>query len=635
MAAGVLGGVLGLVPAARGAVLSPRIANYVIAARYDVTSHTISGHEVLHWRNATAEAASELRFHLYLNAFANNRSSFMREAGEMWARWQTRHPHGWGYMTIQSLHAGGIDVTKRTTFMHPDDGNIDDRTVLRVPLEKPLAPGASIDVVIDFEARLPKVVARSGYAGPFAMVAQWFPKIGVFRDGQWQCHQYHLTTEFFADFGVYDVTLTVPRDLVIGATGVLHDVHENDGTKTMHFVAEDVHDFAWAADPRFRVMERQLGGTNVTLLCQPGHLGQAERYLQGTQVALAEYERLFGAYPYPQLTIVDPAPGAFAAAGMEYPTLVTAGSIWWTPRGFRLPEMITIHELGHQYWYGMVANDEALEPWLDEGINSYVEGRIMDAAYGRGSYLDLLGFQVGSVAINRLQYARAAQHDPVVRPGWQFMDRASYSAISYAKTALVLDTLAVYIGDDTLMRGLRGYFQRWRFRHPSGPDFVHSIEESAGQDLSWYFDQVLSGSQVLDYAVTKVRAERLHGAGGYRFTGPEPEEEDDEASNPPERRYRSEVVVERLGGIALPVDVHITFDDGSISTEHWDGKDRWKRFEYTGQQRVEWAVVQALPLDVNWLNNSRMRAAGTRGLVRIAGRWGFWFQNLLAVLTGW
>jgi hypothetical protein len=304
------------------------------------------------------------------------------------------------------------------------------------------------------------------------------------------------------------------------------------------------------------------------------------------------------------------------------------------PRGFRIPELVTVHELGHQYWYGMVANNEFEEPWLDEGINSFLEGRIMDSVYGPGSYINLLGFQVDSVAQHRLQYARAAQHDPIVRPGWQFLDRSSYAAISYSKMALALDTLNMYLGDDVIEHALRNYFERWRFRHPRGKDFVSSVEESVGQDLGWYFDQVLSGSEVLDYAVTQVRAEELHGDGGYRFAGQEAEEEVT-PQQPPERRYHSEVVVERLGGIALPVDVEITFDDGSVTREHWNGQDRWKRFEYTGRQRVEWAVVDSLPLDVNLLNNSRMRAAGTRGLVRVAGRWGFWFQNLMSLLTGW
>jgi len=617
--------------------LSPRIANYRIEATYDAGAHTVTGHETLTWHNPTRDAAPDLCFHLYLNAFANSDSSFVRELGETWVDWLQLHPHGWGYTFVKAIRIGGVDITSRMQFAHPDDDNTDDRTVFRLPLDVPVRPGGTLDVDIEFVTQLPSVLARSGYAGPFAFVGQWFPKIGVYEDGHWNCHQYHLTTEFFADFGVYDVTLTVPRDGVVGATGVLQASHDNnDGTKTLHFVAADVHDFAWSIDPRFRTIDDSVDGTAIHLLVQPGHVDQADRYLQAARAAIQRDRDWFGAYPYPQLTIVDPGPGGSGAMGMEYPTLITVGTAWWMPRGVRFPELMTVHELGHQYWYGMVANNEFEEAWLDEGINSYVEGRIMDTIYGPGSYLDWFGLRVDSVTLQRLRYLMAAQHDPMVRRAWQFLDRSSYSAVTYSKTALVLDTLDKYLGDDALRHALAAYFQRWRFRHPHGTDFLAAVNESVGQDLGWYFRQVIPTAQVLDYAVTRVNAAEVHGSAGYAFAHGHMEE-GTPAPESGERRYRSEVVVERLGAVRMPVDVQIVFDDGTVSNEHWDGRSRWKRFEYTGPQRVEWAVVDpqhTMPLDINYLNNSRMRESGTRGIVRIASRWGFWFQNLVYFLTG-
>ena len=173
-----------LIPAqvVRAAALAPRIANYRIAAEYDATAHTVTGRETLTWRNTTTAAAPDLRFHLYLNAFANSRSSFVRESGEAWVEWLRRHPDGWGYIAVQAIRVAGVDVTGRMQFVHPDDDNMDDRTVFRLPLETPVPPGGTLDVDIDFIAKLPKLLARAGYAGPFAMVAQWFPKLGVFED---------------------------------------------------------------------------------------------------------------------------------------------------------------------------------------------------------------------------------------------------------------------------------------------------------------------------------------------------------------------------------------------------------------------------------------------------------------------
>ena len=630
--------ILAVTQRAGAAPLTPRIANYRITASYNGREHTVVGHETLSWRNTTREPAADLYFHLYLNAFANSQSSFMRGVGDAGMEWQRRHPNGWGYIMINSIRIGTTDLTPRMQFVHPDDDNLDDRTVFRVPLDKPVRVGGSVEVDIDFVTKLPKIFARSGYAGPFAMVAQWFPKIGVYQDGAWNCHQYHATTEFFADFGVYDITLTVPGDGVVGASGVLQEHRQNaDGTQTLHFVAEDVHDFAWAIDPRFRSIEATAASIRLRLLVQPNHAAQADRYIDAARASLQHYEERVGPYPYSQLTIVDPGPGGQRAGGMEYPTLITGGTAWWMPRGLRLPESVTVHEFGHQYWYGMVASNEFEEAWLDEGINSYVEGKIMDAANGPASYVDLFGLHLDSVTLQRWHYLMSAEHDPMTRYAWQFLDRTSYGAVTYSKTALVLDTLDRYLGNDRLRAALAVYFDRWRFRHPRGDDFLATLRQSVGEDLSWYFDQVVSNTGRLDYAVTRVTAEDATEFSGYAFRDGRV---GGEAPPPPpdrQRRYRNEVVVERLGSVHMPVDVRIVFDDGTVTNEHWDGRDRWRRFEYTGNQRVEWAVVdpkQTMPLDFNRLNNSRMRESGTRGIVRISTRWGFWFQNLLYALTG-
>ena len=621
---------------ARAEPLSPRIANYEIDARLDAGQHRVSAREVLTWRNTADEPVGDLYFHLYLNAFANTRSSFMREMGERVRDWMRDKPDGWGYLGIAALHVDGDDRTEAIEYVHPDDDNADDRTVARVPLPAPIAPGASVRVEIDFTAQLPKVLARSGYAGPFVFVAQWFPKIGVFEHGAWNCHQYHFTSEFYADFGVYDVRLTVPREVVVGATGTVVEERDNrDGSQTLRYHAEDVHDFAWTVDPRFVEVRDRFDSVAIRVLMQPLHRLQALRYLDAAKAALRRYRDWIGPYPYPQLTIVDPGPGGYGAGGMEYPTLITVGTAWWMPEKARLPEEVTVHEFGHQYWYGMVANNEFESAWLDEGLNSYVEWLIMDEAYPLpGSYADLFGLKFDGLARNRLSYLLATQHDPLVRPAWEFLDRRSYASISYAKTALMLATLERSVGRERLLAALRAYFARWRFGHPTGRDFLAAVSESIGEDLSWYFDQTVAGTGVLDYAVTRVSVDDAIGFAGV----PIPTSAVAEATPvSKERLHRNEVIVERLGAVRMPVDVAVVFEDGTETFEWWDGQDRWRRFEYTGPQRVDHAVVDPhnkLPLDVDILNNSRMRDEASRGIVRLAGRWGFWFQNLLHLLAG-
>jgi hypothetical protein len=494
-------------------------------------------------------------------------------------------------------------------------------------------PGETLEVRFDFSARLPRLFVRAGHAAPFFLVAQWFPKLAVFRDGRWHAHQYHAASEFFADFGTYDVTLTVPASYVLGATGEVRSERDNgDGTKTVSVHAEDVHDFAWAADPRFQAIEERIAGVRVRLLMQPHHGAQAARYVDALDAAIVRYGEWFGPYPYPLLTVVDPGPGGFGAAGMEYPMLITLGTAWWMPAGVRLPELLAVHEFGHQYWYAMVANDEVNEAWLDEGINSYVEGLIMDETYGaEHSYVDLFGLGVGAVALERFRYLSARDWDPIDKPSFRMLDRESYQSTAYAKAALVLRTLAGQVGDARLRQALRDYVDTWRFRHPTSRDWRALVDERSEEDLAPLFSQLFDGTGVLDYAVARIDVREVPPL------QPTLQEEVDGAPAAVVPRYRSEVVVERRGEVRMPVDIVVTFDDGSQTRETWDGLERWYRIDVASTHQAAVAVVDPddkLSLDVNRLNNSRMRTPATRGVIRLVGRWGLWLQGALLALSG-
>jgi len=200
--------------------LSDRAVSYQISVRLDPGPHTLEGEQSLTWRNTTTRPADELRFHLYLNAFKNDRTTFMKESGGI-HRGNRMREDGWGWIDLLSLRRhDGADLLPAAEFIRPDDANAGDETVLRVPLAEPVAPGATIDLDMAFSARLPRVFARTGYKGNYHFVAQWFPKIGVLEEAGWNCHQFHYNSEFFADFGTYDVSITVPSEFVVGATGV-------------------------------------------------------------------------------------------------------------------------------------------------------------------------------------------------------------------------------------------------------------------------------------------------------------------------------------------------------------------------------------------------------------------------------
>ncbi len=609
--------------------LSERIANYTIAVSLDPGRKRLTGQETLVWRNSTPESIFELRFHLYLNAFKNARSTFLRGRGD---RGTATEESGW--IDIRSLTtAGGETLTERIQFIHPDDDNAEDRTVIRVPLSRPLLPGRSITLTCTFVAQLPAVIARTGYAGDFFLVGQWFPKIGVYEPGKgWNCHQFHPNTEFFADFGVYDVTISLPDRFVVGATGVRYaEKKDADGTKTLSYHAEDVHDFAWTASPRFVEVNDTWRHVSLRLLVQPEHLSQADRYMSSCRSALEFFDRHVGPYPHPVLTIVDPPANGIGAGGMEYPTFITVLTVWGVPAGFRLPEQVAIHEFGHQYWQGMSANNEFEEAWLDEGVNQYFEARIMSATYGRQtSLLDLFGLHIGDSEFMRRSYVRMS--NPRIAPpataAWKFPP-GTYGVLTYNKVAITLLTLERMIGSAAMDSVLGAFFQRWRFRHPTGRDFAAAF----GPSLQEFFDQTIFGTAICDFELSALsNTPEVPPTGIPDSAG--------EGNRPPRQQpggrvYTARVVVSRRGDMKLPVDVLVTFADGREVRESWDGKAEYVIFTYRTSSPVRRAYVdpgQKILLDINLVNNSRSVDRSSAPVWKYAGKILFWFQNLLQIV---
>ena len=232
--------------------------------------------------------------------------------------------------------------------------------------------------------------------------------------------------------------MTVPEDFVLGATGLqVETVDGGDGTTTHYYHAEDVHDFAWTASPEYQVFTGETQDVKIRALVQPDHVGQGQRHIDAAKVAVSFFQDNYGDYPFPNLTVVDPRRGA---GGMEYPTLITAGTRYNMPAGIRMLEMVITHEFGHNFWYHLLASNEFEEAWMDEGINTYTDGLAVDAHYG-GYLIDFLGFKVTSEEMNRAMYISSPKADPVYLKAWQGYNRSSYGANSYAKPGLILRTL--------------------------------------------------------------------------------------------------------------------------------------------------------------------------------------------------
>lgn len=638
---------------APGAPLSERVVAYEIDAKYDPATHTLDATETLTYHNLTGQPLDHFPFHLYLNGF-QPKSTMAKEmkwnGGVRDSNDSKYDERNFGSNEIKSLEVVGMgDLTKEIKFIAPDDGNVDDRTVMEVKLPRAVPPGADVQFKIAFHAKFPKVIARTGYVRDFLLAGQWFPKVGVWwkssgsspnSDGRetqpgWNCHQFHTTTEFFADFGTYDVHITLPERFIVGATGVLTAEKKNaDGSKTLNFHAEDVHDFAWTAAPDFTVMEDTVqlstGATKIRILMSPSHMGSAARYMQSTKASMQKFDEWYGPYPYPQLTVVDPPAGGMSAGGMEYPMFITGDSVWGVPDSIKLfPEEVVEHEYGHQYWYGMVASNEFEDAWLDEGINSYTQAKVMDSIYGRHTSLFNSRFGLsGQRAEARLQYLDSAEMDPITRKAWQFVNSGSYGSISYGKTSTSLLTLEYIIGEDTMRKALHTYFMRYRFKHPTAQDFFKTVNEVAGQDLTWFWEQAFYGTQVLDDRILTMRSDRVDFA-----------EKNPPAEKKGETVYHSQVVVHRKGTFLLPVTLEVKFDNGETLREKWDGNDRWHRFVWDRKAKLVSAEVDPdhlVSLDRERFNNSYTAEANSAAAHKLTRYWiifSQWFGQMLAWLA--
>ncbi len=642
------------------------IANYKMDIVLDTDKKSLSGEEVLTWLNDSYYYADELYFHLYFNAFKNNKSTYMKESNTVLE--EDIDPVELGYCDIISMkvlmndYMEEMDITANIEFVQPDDDNKDDQTVIRVKLPNPVPPGKEIQLIIDFKTKIPKTIRRAGYYQDYYFLAQWFPKLGVFQDGEWNCHQYHHRSEFFADYGIYDVNITIPSDYVVGATGDKRTVIENgNGTITYNFYQESVHDFAWTASKDYiETIEKYSlpSGKNleITLLLMKEHSGQADRYLKATKYAVKYYSEWYGDYPYSTVTVVDPAYRS-GAGGMEYPTFFTGGTRWIaSPEGVYRPEGVTVHEFGHGYFYGIIGNNEFEDAWLDEGFNSFAESSVMETAYGP-NHLEVryFGFPWMFKGVkyeqrfNGLQgYRRLATNDIMQRNAWEYMNSTSYVINAYDKPELMLRTLQNYLGKEVFGEIMKTYCKRWWYKHPKPEDFFRVVNEISGKDMTWFFDQFVYGSDVLDYSIEKISSEEeseqigIFTKWGRDYVPEETEAESDTVINTEDEKeekdkiYESEVLVRRLGGAKMPVEIQIKFDNGETINEAWDGQYRWKKFVYKKTAKIESAVVDPehkYILDINYTNNSKIMEKDYIASLKWTTKWMFWLQNLLQLFS--
>jgi hypothetical protein len=577
------------------------VASYTLSARLDDASHSVHGEGTLVWRNMSRASTSELYFHLYLNAFENahtlfNRSPFTRARSG-------RSTQRWGKITLTRLVArelGGADLLPSLEPHTPGDPL--DATDRRLPLPRPVAPGESLTLDLAWDAVLPDIVERTGASRDFHFVGQWFPKIARLEpDGTWAHFPFHPHAEFYADFGDYDVTLDVPEAMVVGATGRRVSESVEAGRRRLRQRADSVHDFAWTAWPAFERREERIGDVDVHLLYPPGNALNAERTLAALRFGLPFFEAAFGKYPYPDLTVVHPPAFAASAGGMEYPTLITTGGLWHQPLWSRATELVTLHELGHQWFYGLVASDERRWPFLDEGLNSYAETLATEAMFGPSSASDLFGIELSATALHRAGMQLEVHDAPIARPAADFVDFVELGSLVYSRTALLFRTLGNVYGQERLARAMRRYAERFRFQHPSPDDLLETLQAELGEEAVDNLRGALFHGFGVNYSVRDVRSVRRRepaGAGLRAAAG---------AAGEASAGFDTRVVIHREGELRFPLRIVLTTTNGEPIEQRWDGRGRDDVILHTGEYPVSAVRLDpddAILIDENLLDNA-------------------------------
>jgi len=633
--------------------LSPRIANYRMEVELNVETKKLTGQTTLIWKNTGSTPTDFLLLHLYYNAFKNSNSTFFSERGiPAFLTENIDEECGWGWSQVTRVtDASGNDLTANLSYVQPDDGNINDQTVLRIDLAQEVAAGESLTLSYDWQAKVPKTMPRTGYNKDYFFFAQWFPKVGVYEpagmryatEDKWNCHQYHSDGEYYSDFGVYEVLLTLPENYTVAASGRQVGLIKANGKKTWTFIAEDVIDFTWSASPRFVVSEDKYNDTEIRLYSYPDKKHFADRYIPTLKFSMEYLEKVLGPYPYPTISVVDPPIFGLYTGGMEYPTLITSLSSNILPVGIRTTETLVVHEFIHQYFMQMVANHEVEEPWMDEGLTSYFEGRILHAYLGeKTSAIDFIGVKVGNKEWNRAEFfnSESRQLASNARKSWQYK-HGGYGPISYNKTALWLETMEGLLGVATMDEIFKTYFERWKFKHPARQDFIDVVNEIAIKNhsenypkgMNWYFDQVLYGTGLCDYKVASIDNEVIENDRGFFIDQENCETRSTSATD----TYKSTVILHRLGEIKIPVEILVSTADGSpAKTYYWDGQNRSSEIILEGNSRIISVTLDPnnkIPLDHNLLNNS-LTIQPQDGIVQsLSARFITAFQHLLEMVS--
>jgi len=601
------------------------VSSYSINAELDINEKIIKASQKIKWFNRTDFKTNKLFFHLYPNGY--------KIGSEFSKGYKFKDEH------LSSLEISTLKVNHKEYQFQYDmskSQNPKDSTIISVDLDFEIMPNNSLEIVFEFQTKVPLSLKRFGYAEGrnFFFISQWFPKIGVFENGEWLNNPYYPFTNYYSNFGNYYAELTVPKNFIVGSSGVLKSLKESKEKKTYTFTQKGIHDFAWFATDSILAetdyYESNDKQVRIELFIQPEREEYLSRYLNAVKNSLEYFEKYVGEYPYEKVTLVD-VPRTSKSGGMEYPTLFTVSADLFSPVEVGYPEKLVAHEFAHQYFQGIIANNETYEGWIDEGLASYFATKIMEEYYPDllinfrlASYFPVFGIQLLNYneipliySIDKYKQAPAYRQyinyysnpiqGKISDSSFIHNSKIVYRNTNYSKPELMFISLERIIGEKEFLRIISDFYNRYKFKHPKGQELIDLIKTNSSEELDWFFDNVYSNDVRFDYSVKSiVETDSLN--------------------------YKIELVRNEEG---------IFYNDILILTENdslwykWDDSLRTKYLDIKTESQlygVEIDPFRKNVFDYNYANNSLKVSSNIWPALSLSIRWFFWIQNALMVL---
>jgi len=458
---------------------SRNVTNYIIDVDFDPDMKKLSCRQKVSYINNETIPLKELYFHLYPNAFKyEDRTPFSSD------EWLQAYPEGFssGSLDIEELRVAGKD----TPFSI--GGKSED--ILHIPLAAEIKPGKRLEIEMKYTVKLPNCQGRFGYGEYTYNITNWYPILSVYDHTGWNNDPYYgIGDPFYSDVANYKVTVHAPSAYIIASTGVVIDKAEEGGRMKWVIDAPAVRDFAWIASDRFQVSSVQVGDVTVYSYYFTPRAGEKAMHYGADAIKI--FSEAFGEYPYQQFSVVQ---ADFFIGGMEYPNLVMIDKGLYSGTALGLLEYVTVHEAAHQWWYGIVGNDEIDEAWLDEALTEYSTilyyGRRYDAEQQEKVYQDMV--------VNKgYGYLSAAEEpgtrEEIDKPTHQFSDLWVYDAVVYGKGAIMFHELHKAMGDEDFREALQIYFENLKFQNATKEDLLACLKEATGKEWDAFLEEWLSG----------------------------------------------------------------------------------------------------------------------------------------------